>query len=92
MKRNRVIRININIYIIGYIVAGLWFLAATLVLMTAGHVTQNVKYMTLVGIGSLLSTLTQKMVTEYHNYKRKRKMMIDTYGKDEYERYMKSKK
>ncbi len=90
MKRNRVIRINI--YTEGYIVAAVWFLAAAIALMTAGHVTENVKYMMLVGIGSLLTTLTQRLITEYKNRQKIKRMMIDTYGKDEYERYMKSKK
>lgn len=90
MKRNRVIRINI--YTEGYIVAAVWLLAASIALMTAGHVTENVKYMMLVGIGSLLTTLTQRLLTEYKNSQRIKRMMIDTYGKDEYERYMKSKK
>lgn len=65
--------VRINIYTEGYIVAAVWFLAATIALMTAGHVTENVKYMTLVGIGSLLSTLTQKMMTEYKNSQRLKK-------------------
>ena len=90
MKHNRVIRINI--YTEGYIVVAVWLLAAAIALMTAGHVTENVKYMMLVGIGSLLTTLTQRLITEYKNSQRIKRMMIDTYGKDEYERYMKSKK
>lgn len=83
---------RINIYTEGYIVSAVWFLAALALMMTKGYITENVKYMVLVGIGSLLSTLTQKLMTEYKNYVRMRKMMIDTYGKDEYEKYMKNKK
>ena len=63
-------KLRINIYIIGYTVAMIWLLAATVLMITTGHVTENIKYMTFVGIGGLLSTLMQKLVTEYRNYKK----------------------
>lgn len=50
----------------------------------------NIEFMILAGIGSLLSILIQRLVTEYKNGQTMKRMLMNT--KEEYKRYMKSKK
>lgn len=50
----------------------------------------SIKLMILAGIGTLLSTLIQRLVTEYKNDQTMKRMLMDT--KEEYKRYLKKKK